>query len=67
MFGGPKKVKLEKELFERCKKHAEEAGYSSVEEFIAYTLEKELRKVESASEESEEELTKRLKGLGYIE
>jgi len=66
MFGGLK-VKLEKDLVERCKKHAEEAGYSSVEEFITYTLEKELRKVKSASEESEEEVTKRLKGLGYIE
>jgi len=66
MFGGPK-VKLEKDLFERCKKHAEEAGYSSLEEFIAHTLEKELRKVESATGESEEEVIKRLKGLGYIE
>jgi len=66
MFGGPK-VKLEKDLFERCKKHAEEAGYSSLEEFIAYSLEMELRKVESATGESEEEVIKRLKGLGYIE
>ena len=66
MFGDPK-VMLEKDLFERCKKHAEEAGYSSLEEFIAYTLEKELRKVESATGESEEEVIKRLKGLGYIE
>ena len=66
MFGGPK-VKLGKDLFERCKKHAEEAGYSSLEEFIDYTLEKELRKVESATGEGEEEVIKRLKGLGYIE
>jgi CRISPR/Cas system-associated exonuclease Cas4 (RecB family) len=66
MFGGTK-VKLEKDLYERCKKHAEEAGYSSTEEFIAYTLEKELRKVEGISKEDQEEVTKRLKGLGYIE
>ncbi|MBI2469815.1 MAG: hypothetical protein HYV59_01035 [Planctomycetes bacterium] len=66
MFGGSK-VKLDKELLERCKKHAEDAGYSSVEEFITYALEKELRKVEERSREGEEEITKRLKVLGYIE
>ena len=66
MFGGSK-VKLDKDLFERCKKYADEAGYGSVEEFISYTLEKELRKAEKKSREGEEEITKRLKGLGYIE
>ncbi|MGH7890416.1 MAG: hypothetical protein ACRENF_07695 [Thermodesulfobacteriota bacterium] len=66
MFGGSK-VKLDKELLERCKKHAEEKGYSSVEEFVTFALEKELRKVEQKSRESEEEITKRLRGLGYIE
>jgi len=66
MFGGSK-IKLDKELLERCKRHAEEKGYSSVEEFVTYTLEKELRKVEERSREGEEEITKRLKGLGYIE
>jgi hypothetical protein len=66
MFGGSK-IKLDKDLLERCKKHAEETGYSSVEEFITYALEKELRKVEERSREGEEEITKRLKGLGYIE
>ena len=66
MFGGSK-VKLDKDLLERWKKHAKEAGYGSVEEFITYTLEKELRKGGGRSKESEEEVTKRLRGLGYIE
>jgi len=66
MFGDPK-VKLDKDLFERCKRYADEAGYSSVEEFVSYTLEKELRRVERKSREEEEEITKRLRGLGYIE
>lgn len=66
MFGGSK-VKLDKDLLERCKKHADEAGYGSVEEFIAYTLEKELRKSGGRTREGEEEIKKRLKGLGYIE
>ncbi len=66
MFGGSN-VKLDKDLLERCKKHAEEKGYSSVEEFVTYALEKELRKVEERSRDGEQEITKRLKGLGYIE
>lgn len=66
MFGGPK-VKLDKDLLERCRKHAEEAGYTSVEEFITHVLERELRKGRTATPEDEEKVAKRLKGLGYIE
>ncbi len=58
------KVKLEKELVERVKKVSEVAGYSSPEEFITHALEKELAKLEDAG--SEEEMKKRLRGLGYI-
>jgi hypothetical protein len=65
MFGT--KIKLDKDLFDRCKKYAKESGYSSVEEFITHTLEKELRGVDKGTREGEEEVTKRLKGLGYIE
>lgn len=61
------KIKLDKDLFERCKQHAKETGYSSVEEFVAHTLEKELRSREKKSGEAEKEIAKRLKGLGYIE
>ncbi len=61
---GTEKVKLDKELFEKVKKVAEMAGYSSTEEFIAHCLEKEIAKLDDA--ESEEEIKKRLKGLGYI-
>jgi hypothetical protein len=66
MFGGSK-VKIDKDLLDRCKTYAEEAGYTSVEEFITHTLEKELRKGQKSSPEDEEKVTKRLKGLGYIE
>lgn len=65
MFGP--KIKLDKELFERCKIHAEKAGYSSVEEFAAHVLEKELRAKEQKSSEDQDGITKKLKGLGYIE
>ena len=60
------KIKLEKDLLERCKQVAEKRGYSSVEEFIAHILEKELRGKETTSDEDEEEISKRLKGLGYL-
>ncbi len=63
MFGGGK-IKLKKELYERVKKFAELAGYSSVDEFVEHALEKELAKLEGA--DSEEEIKKKLKGLGYI-
>ena len=57
-------VKLDKGLIARVKRIADLAGYSSVEEFITHALEKELAHLESAG--SEEELKKRLKGLGYL-
>ncbi len=64
MFGN--KIKLDKDLLERCKLISEKRGYSSVEEFIAHTLEKELSAKETTSDEDEEEISKRLKGLGYL-
>lgn len=59
------KVKIEKDLFEKIKKHASKAGYSSAEEFVTYTLEKEIEKFEES--ESDETIKNRLKGLGYLE
>lgn len=63
MFGG-NKIKLDKDLLNRVKKYADIAGYSSVEEFIMHALEKELAVLEDA--DSEEEIRKKLQGLGYI-
>ena len=48
----------------RVKRYADIAGYSSVEEFITHALEKEIKQLDEA--DSEEEIKKRLKGLGYI-
>ena len=63
MFGTTK-VKLETSLVERVRRIAAIAGYATPEEFITHALEKELAKLEDA--DSEEEIKKRLKGLGYI-
>lgn len=65
MFGS--KIKLDKDLLERCKSYAKDAGYSSVEEFISHTLEKELGKLEGKGKEDDNRLKKRLRGLGYID
>ncbi|MFC2157846.1 hypothetical protein ACFLT9_08420 [Acidobacteriota bacterium] len=61
---GMTKVKLDKALIDKVKKYSEMSGYSSPEEFIVHCLEKEFAKLEEA--DSEEEIKKKLKGLGYI-
>jgi metal-responsive CopG/Arc/MetJ family transcriptional regulator len=61
---GSAKIKIDKGLYEKIKKLAAIAGYSSPDEFITHCLEKEIAKIEEA--DSEEEIKKKLKGLGYI-
>jgi len=63
MFGS-NKIKIDRDLFEKAAKFAKVAGYSSAEEFITHVIEKELSKLDDA--DSEEEIRKRLQGLGYI-
>ena len=59
-----RRVALDKELLAKLERYAVMAGYSSVEEFITHVLEKEIAPLESAA--TEEEIKKRLKGLGYL-
>lgn len=63
MFGPA--IKLNKDLWDRIKKCAGAAGYSSPEEFVEHVLERELAKLEDAG--SDEEIVKKLQGLGYID
>ena len=65
MFGSS--VKLDGELLKRCRQHAQDAGYSSVEEFITHVLERELKSKQGEAEKDQEEIARRLQGLGYIE
>ena len=62
MFGS--KIKFDKELLKKIEKYAAIAGYSSSQEFIVHTLEKTIAQLEEV--ESEEEVRKQLKGLGYL-
>ena len=59
------KIKIENDLYERVKKEAEIAGYPSPEEFILHMIEKELAVLENP--EDDEDVTERLRGLGYLE
>ncbi len=61
---GTTKVKLDKDLVAKVEKYAALAGYSSAEEMITHCLEKELARLEESA--TEEEIKKKLKGLGYI-
>jgi len=58
------KIKIDAELYDRVKKFAEIAGYSSVDEFVAHALEKEISALDEVA--SEDEVKVRLKGLGYL-
>lgn len=64
MFGN--RVKLDGELLRRAKEHAGRKGYASVEELITNLLEKELAGGGDVGGEDQEEMKKRLQGLGYI-
>ena len=59
------KIKIDSKLLSRAKKTAEVVGYSSVEEFVTHIIEKEITKYES--DEVDEKVAERLRGLGYIE
>ena len=63
MFGPS--IKLDKALWERVKKCAEAAGYSSPQEFIQHLLEREVARLEDT--QSDDEIARKLKGLGYLE
>ena len=59
------KVKIEPGLYDRARRAAEAAGYSSVEEFIADCVEKGIQRLKI--EEQEAQVSDQLRGLGYIE
>lgn len=62
MFGS--RVRIDRTLLERAIRHAEDAGYATVEEFIEHAIEKEMARPDGG--DSEAAVRKRLKGLGYI-
>ena len=63
MFGSHR-VKLDPELLARARHCANAAGYASVDEFVAHIVERAVRELEDSGDE--QELKRRLKGLGYL-
>ncbi len=59
------KITIDSPVYDRLKKISDQAGYASPDEFIVHVLEKELSILEAAG--SDEDVTERLKGLGYLE
>lgn len=59
------KIKIDRGLYETLTKASQIAGYSSVDEFVIHILEQAAAEVQQA--QSEDEVRKRLQGLGYIE
>jgi hypothetical protein len=59
------KINIDPALFDRAKRAAEAAGYSSVEEFVAHCVENEIQKLKT--DEAEGKVSDQLRGLGYIE
>ncbi|MDE0895379.1 MAG: hypothetical protein OSB10_02210 [Planctomycetota bacterium] len=64
MFGNSNKIKLDGDLMDRIKRVADVAGYASHEEFVVHVIEKELAQFEG--DDSDEDITEKLRGLGYI-
>jgi hypothetical protein len=59
------KISIDDALYDRAKKLAAAAGYSSVEEFVTHCVETEVKRLDVAA--AEEQVSKQLRGLGYIE
>ena len=59
------RIKIDDALYDRAKRAAESAGYSSVDEFIAHCIENELTK--QGADDAESRVADQLRGLGYIE
>ena len=60
------KLKIDNEMKDRLDKVSEAGGYSSVAEFILHIIERELNKLDPGADESEEDIRRKLEGLGYL-
>lgn len=59
------KITIDDALYERAKRAAQVAGYSSVEELVAHCIDTEIKRLKV--EETEGQVSDQLRGLGYIE
>ena len=59
------KIKIDSALFARAKNVVEQAGYSSLDEFVTHVIEKAVAQYENT--DADEKIADQLRGLGYIE
>ena len=64
MFGP--KIKIDRELYGKLKEIAAQRGYSSIEEFVTHILEREVSGGGGGGKSDEEDIRKKLEGLGYL-
>lgn len=64
---GKLKLKIDNEIKDRLEKVSEAGGYSSVEEFVLLIIQRELDKLDPEADESEDDIRKKLEGLGYMD
>jgi hypothetical protein len=57
-------MEFEDALWNRVKKYAETAGYSSAEEFVQHAVEKQMDTVSPADDS---QATSKIKGIGYLD
>ena len=60
------KIRMDDGLLSRMQKISDAGGYSSVEEFVLHVLGRELDRLDADESESEEDIRKKLEGLGYL-
>ena len=65
MFSSDKKIRIDKDLYQRLQEKAEAAGYASTDEFILHVLEGAVS--DEKMELDREQVDRQLRGLGYIE
>ncbi|SFI64780.1 hypothetical protein [Planctomicrobium piriforme] len=59
------KATIDSALYQRAEKAAAQAGYSSVDEFIAHAIETQLKSLEA--DDAERQVADQLRGLGYLD
>jgi hypothetical protein len=65
VFSSRKKIMIRKDLHQQLITVAQDAGYSSADEFIEHVLEREIKNLNEQIDEREAE--RQLRGLGYID
>ena len=60
------KIRIRKDLFEQLHMCSKKAGYATVQEFVEHVLGKAVADIDPTIID-EEEVRKRLQGLGYLE